>query len=60
MVFLSPQSVISMFSDTDEENSFYLTSSGFTDSFNPRVTIEQDLAILRGMPGITNKLQVPG
>lgn len=44
-------------SGMDEENSFYLTSSGFTDSFNPRASIEQDLATLRSMPGIINAVQ---
>ncbi|MFT5675695.1 MAG: putative ABC transport system permease protein [Paraglaciecola sp.] len=44
-------------SGMDEENSFYVTSSGFTDNFNPRVSIEQDLALIRNMPGVINAVQ---
>jgi putative ABC transport system permease protein len=44
-------------SGMDEENTFYVTSSGFTDDFNPRVIIERDLALLRNTPGVINAVQ---
>jgi putative ABC transport system permease protein len=44
-------------SGLDEVNTFYLTSSGFTETFNPRVNIEQDLHLLRNTEGIINAVQ---
>lgn len=44
-------------SGLDEANSFYFTSSGFTDSFNPQVTINEDLAIIRSVPGVLAAVQ---
>ena len=41
-------------SGIDEENSFVLTSSGFSEDFNPQSSIQTDLAELRQMPNIIN------
>lgn len=41
----------------DEANSFYLTSSGFGQQFNPRDSIEQDLALIRATPGVVDAVQ---
>jgi len=44
-------------SGIDEHNTFVISSVGFAEDFNERVTIEEDLAALRGMPGIVNAIQ---
>jgi len=44
-------------SGLDEHNIFSILSQGFTKDFNERVTIEEDLAALRAMPGIVNAIQ---
>jgi putative ABC transport system permease protein len=44
-------------SGIDEANSFYLTSSGFTADFNPRVSIEADLRLIRATPGVIDAVQ---
>jgi putative ABC transport system permease protein len=44
-------------SGIDENNIFYISSMGFAEDFNERVTIEEDLAALRGMPGVVNAIQ---
>ena len=44
-------------SGVDEHNIFVISSVGFAEDFNERVTIEEDLAALRGMPGIVNAIQ---
>jgi hypothetical protein len=41
-----------------EEDLFYLTSRGFGTRFNERVTVEEDLAILRETPGIVDAIQI--
>jgi putative ABC transport system permease protein len=41
----------------DESNIFYIASVGFAENFNERVTIEEDLVALRGMPGVVNATQ---
>jgi putative ABC transport system permease protein len=41
-------------SGIDEPNIFVLTSSGFTENFNPQTSIQTDLAQLRQMPNIIN------
>ena len=41
----------------DEHNIFALSSVGFAENFNERVTIEEDLALLRGLPGVVNAIQ---
>ena len=41
-------------SGIDEPHIFVLTSSGFTENFNPKTSIESDLAKLRQMPNIIN------
>ena len=41
----------------DEHNIFSIASIGFGEGFNERVTIEEDLAALRGMPGVVNAVQ---
>ena len=44
-------------SGIDEHNTFVISSVGFAEDFNERVTIEEDLATLRAMPGIVNAIQ---
>jgi putative ABC transport system permease protein len=44
-------------SGVDENNIFSIASVGFAESFNERVTIEEDLAALRAMPGVINAIQ---
>jgi putative ABC transport system permease protein len=44
-------------SGIDEHNIFSISSIGFAEDFNERVTIEEDLAALRAMPGVVNAIQ---
>jgi len=44
-------------SGIDEHNIFAIYSVGFAENFNERVTIEEDLATLRSMPGVVNAIQ---
>jgi len=44
-------------SGIDEHNTFVISSVGFAEDFNERVTIEEDLAALRAMPGVVNAIQ---
>lgn len=44
-------------SGIDEPNIFYIDSTGFAEDFNERLTVEQDLAALRAMPGVVNAVQ---
>ena len=44
-------------SGIDEHNIFSISSVGFAEDFNERVTIEEDLAALRAMPGVVNAIQ---
>lgn len=44
-------------SGIDEHNIFYIASVGFAEDFNERITIEEDLAALRAMPGVVNAIQ---
>jgi len=44
-------------SGLDEHNLFTIQSVGFADDFNERVTVEEDLAALRAMPGVVNAFQ---
>ena len=41
----------------DEHNIFSIRSIGFAEDFNERVTIEEDLAALRALPGVKNAVQ---
>ncbi|MBU3021658.1 ABC transporter permease [Aestuariibacter sp. A3R04] len=45
-------------SGIDEANSFYLSSSGFGSNFNAKVTITEDLAALRQLPGVIDAVQI--
>ena len=45
-------------SGTDEANSFYLSSLGFAANFNPKVTIKEDLDLLRNLPGVVAATQI--
>ena len=49
--------VMSRSTGIDEHNIFHIASIGFAEDFNERVTIEEDLAALRGMPGVVNAIQ---
>ncbi len=44
-------------SGIDENNIFTLASVGFAEDFNERVTVEEDLAALRAIPGVVNAIQ---
>jgi len=44
-------------SGIDESNIFTLASVGFAEDFNERVTVEEDLAALRAIPGVVNAIQ---
>jgi putative ABC transport system permease protein len=44
-------------SGIDEHNIFHILSVGFAETFNERVTIEEDLAALRALPGVVNAIQ---
>jgi putative ABC transport system permease protein len=44
-------------SGIDEHNIFTISSVGFAEDFNERVTIEEDLAALRALPGVVNAIQ---
>jgi putative ABC transport system permease protein len=50
-------SMMSRPSGIDEHNIFSIASVGFAEDFNERVTIEEDLAALRSMPGVVNAIQ---
>ncbi len=41
----------------DEHNVFSISSDGFTEAFNERATIEEDLRALRALPGVVNAIQ---
>lgn len=41
----------------DEHNVFSISSVGFTENFNERATIEEDLTALRALPGVVNAIQ---
>lgn len=41
----------------DEHNIFHISSVGFAEDFNEQVTIEEDLAALRSLPGVVNAMQ---
>ncbi|MDX1706931.1 ABC transporter permease [Pseudidiomarina sp.] len=45
-------------SGLDEANQFYLTSSGYRDDFNEQLVVEQDLRLLRQLPGVINATQI--
>lgn len=52
-------------SGVDEANTFHLQSSGFAADFNARLTIEEDLRLIRGQPGVigaihTNSVPLSG
>tara|TARA_R110001632_G_scaffold7669_1_gene30536 strand:+ start:140993 stop:142219 length:1227 start_codon:yes stop_codon:yes gene_type:complete len=44
-------------SGIDEQNTFFMTSSGFTQDFNPRASIERDLALIRSTQGVIDAVQ---
>lgn len=44
-------------SGIDEANIFHISSVGFAPDFNERNTIEEDLAALRGLPGVVGVIQ---
>ena len=50
-------SMMSRPSGIDEQNTFIISSDGFAADFNERVTVEEDLAALRAMPGVVNAIQ---
>lgn len=44
-------------SGLDEANTFYLSSVGFADDFNPQNTTQEDLLALRALPGVVDAIQ---
>jgi putative ABC transport system permease protein len=44
-------------SGVDEHNIFHLASAGFLDTYNERVTVQEDLALLRELPGVVDAVQ---
>lgn len=44
-------------SGVDEANIFHIASYGYTDTFNERQSIEQDLEAIRALPGVVNVIQ---
>jgi len=45
-------------SGLDDANTFFISSSGFTDDFNEKVTVQEDLANIRDLPGVINAVQI--
>ena len=45
-------------SGVDEPNIFHLNSAGFESDFNARLTIEEDLRRLRGLPGVKSAVPI--
>lgn len=45
-------------SGLDDANTFFIDSSGFTDDFNEQVTVQEDLANIRALPGIISAVQI--
>jgi putative ABC transport system permease protein len=45
-------------SGIDENNTFYLSSLGFGANFNAKVTIQEDLNLLRNLPGVVDAMQI--
>jgi putative ABC transport system permease protein len=45
-------------SGIDNENSFFLTSVGFTENYNVPVTVEEDMNALRALPGVVDAVQI--
>ena len=45
-------------SGIDEDNIFHVRSSAFVQSFNARNSIEEDLRLLRGTPGVADAIQI--
>ncbi|MCC2615351.1 ABC transporter permease [Aestuariibacter halophilus] len=45
-------------SGLDEANTFHISSVGFGEGFNPRSTVEADLAQLRALPGVVDAIQI--
>jgi putative ABC transport system permease protein len=45
-------------SGIDEANSFHLNSAGFAKNFNSQVTVQEDLALLRSLPGVVDAVQM--
>ena len=45
-------------SGVDEANVFHVRSSAFAENFNSRNAIEEDLRLIRGMPGVVAAIQI--
>lgn len=45
-------------SGIDELNTFYITSTGFTDDFNGQSAVTEDLAALRALPEVEDAIQI--
>jgi putative ABC transport system permease protein len=45
-------------SGVDTANSFYLSSLGFTPDYNAIITVEEDLKLLRSLPGVVDAIQM--
>ncbi|HEY5565982.1 MAG TPA: ABC transporter permease, partial [Gammaproteobacteria bacterium] len=45
-------------SGVDEPNIFHLNSAGFAADFDPKLTVEEDLRQVRGLPGVEAAVQI--
>ncbi|MDM7860980.1 ABC transporter permease [Alteromonas sp. ASW11-36] len=45
-------------SGLDEQNTFYLTSTGYTSDFNAQNTVTEDLLAIRAIPGVVDAIQL--
>lgn len=45
-------------SGLDEENTFYLTSTGYSSEYDGKATATEDLLAIKDMPGIINAIQI--
>jgi len=57
-IIVERQALMQRESGIDEANSFYLTSTGFGNDFEPKRVIEQDLDVIRNTPGVIDAIQI--
>lgn len=50
--------VMSTVSGVDEANSFFVKSTGITENFDEKSTIQSDLEVIRNTPGVLNAVQL--
>lgn len=57
-IIVERNALIARESGMDEANSFYLTSTGFGNDFNPKFVIPEDLALIRSTLGVIDATQI--